>query len=331
MAGFAAASLAAWIAMQTPPGTAPAATAPPTPLPTATPAPLQTSMLIVPGSWHVESTHLRNENAAFRRLGAWASADGSEEIALDVAPSFGYGFEAISQRVAGAMSRAVGSAALRESGTVRLCRGQQGWKEIYDGSGGSGITFVFAASRWRVYVATYRFAHSGGSPEGEAAAESLCPPPDPAVHLPLPPVDPPAGWVTSAGIENAPLSPNVVDWAWTIRPHGGPEQRFIAMRFPVPKRGGLSYALSATVTRSASGRAIVLRRQPVELCRATDAVFVAMLIDSPRGPTQLESIVTIAGGHAYAAIYVRLVSAAVRPEAERALRSLCPARDSRNL
>ena len=65
-----------------------------------------------------------------------------------------------------------------------------------------------------LYFLTYEYSgYPGVSAEGEAAAESLCPPADPVVHLPPPPISVPSGWTlqdpTSFG-----LPEGTTEWVW---------------------------------------------------------------------------------------------------------------------
>lgn len=297
------------------------------PTPSASPTPtghvVQSGILAIPASWRNQNWHAHSGDDHFTRLGAWTSADGHESIVVDDTPMFDANLQRIAQSVADGMKTTSRAMVLREASTVRLCRGQQGWKQVYAASAGNGMTYVFAATRTRVYVATY-LAQSGASPEGEAAAESLCPPTDPIVHLPPAPVQAPSGWTAVSDVATGPLPAGLTYWAWI--PSGSQRaQRFVAMKFPMPPgHAGLSYGLSTMVARFTNGHATVVERNPIELCHSTDAVYVVMEYASRMGPVFLESVMTIAGKRAYAVVYTRGASDHARPEAERALRSLCP-------
>ena len=217
------------------------------------------------------------------------------------------------------------SMAVSEAGTVRLCRNQQGWKQVYAGPAGDGITYVLAATRSRAYIATYGYKGSRNSPEGEAAAESLCPPRDPIVHQPPAPIDAPP-W--PAQDSAAYFSPGAgwTTWVWDLHAGESISQRIVVGAFPMPPgRGGLSYGLTSMMSRYAKGKATVLQRSPMRLCRGLDGVYVSMLAATAHGTVALEAAMTFEKGRAYAAMYFHPAAEHPRPEAEHAIRSLCPA------
>jgi len=295
------------------------------PTPLVTPGPVAQmlhGMVTVPVSWRSENWSVHDSDPHLRRLAAWATGDGDQSIAVDVADVFGVKLRSFAQSIADGMHKSNPQFALREAGTVRLCRGQDGWKQMYAASSGGGITYVFAVTALHLYVATYSFGQS--SPEGEAAAESLCPPPDPVVHVPPPPLQAPARWTAVPEIADRSFPVGVTAWAW-IAPQAEYSQRLVALKFPLPAgHGGLSYGFSAMLAHLAKGHATVLRRSPVELCHSTDAVFVAMEYSAGTQPMLAESVMTIAGTNVYAAVYTRSASQRPRSEAELALKSLCP-------
>ncbi len=175
--------LAAFIAQAASPqpNGAPTATIAPSPTASATPsaAPLvpQPVGVSVPSAWKAQS--VKPSNAPARRIGVWVDASGDgEALTLDVSPTFGLDLKHIVEAATNEMKRQAGVTIL-SSGPFALCNGRQGWKQTYHDSSGLGMTFVFALTRSRAYVATYEYpAYPGPLASGEAAAESLCPPLD---------------------------------------------------------------------------------------------------------------------------------------------------------
>ncbi len=206
----------------------------PTPLTSPTPgsALAQSAVVAIPASWHAETITTKAE--VVRRLGKWTNGpDAGESITLDVAPNFGLDLAAIAKATSGNMRNADPKASMLTSGPIRRCQGRPGWKQTFSDAG-DGITVVYALTQSRAYFAIYKYpGYPGPSAEGEAAAESLCPPSDPIVHLPPPPISAPAGW-RSKDTSAYDTSPGPTAWAWDP-PLGQPaaEMLFVS-EFPMP-------------------------------------------------------------------------------------------------
>jgi hypothetical protein len=311
------------------PTAAPTSTATPSAVPNATPtapATRQSNVLSIPASWRAQSVKPTAE--VIRRIGEWSDGAGNgEAIALDVSPSFGMDLKKLEESAATGIRHQV-SVTMLSSAPLQLCHGRAGWKQTYRDTSGEGMTFVYALTKSRAYVVSYTYpAYPGPSPQGETAAESLCPPPDPVVSLPPPPLEPPAKWI--AEDPNAYTTPRAgwIVWMWHAPLKERVPQRLMVAEFPLPPSGGISYGFTEWITRYANGKATVLKRVPAELChRSVDGVYVAMRVIDPDGKAMLlESVMTVAGHRAYAAVYSRVNGEAARREAYDALASLCPA------
>ncbi|HET6276879.1 MAG TPA: hypothetical protein VFE16_13190 [Candidatus Cybelea sp.] len=291
--------------------------------PAAAPARTQSTTLAIPASWHALPLPAGKPAGFFKIVGIWGIGD--ESIVLNVSPSLGYDLEQITTRLMQETKGRDPSLALRESGTVRLCRGSSGLKETYQDSAGDALTYVTAVTRARVYVAAFTYSiKTGPSPEGEAAAESLCPPPDPVVHVSRPPIDAPA-WPAQNPDSYFTPAAGYEFWVWDRHPGDAMSQRIFVTTFPMRERGSLSYSFTAVVARFSKGPTTVTQRLPMVLCRATDGVYVSVTTMRSRGPLVMEGVMTAVRHVAYAAIYVHAAADSPRPDAERAIRSLCPA------
>jgi hypothetical protein len=288
----------------------------------AAPSRARSTTLAIPASWHAQPLPAGKPTAFFKIVGMWGSGD--ESIVLNVSPSLGYDLEQVSTRLMQETQRRAPSLALRESGTVRLCRGSAGLKETYQDSAGDALTYVTSVTRSRVYVAAFTYSiKTGPSPEGEAAAESLCPPRDPVVHVPRPPIDAPAWPAQDPDSYFTPI-PGYTFWVWDRHPGDAMSQRIFVTTFPMPVRGSLSYGFTSVVAHFSKGPTTVMQRLPMVLCGATDGVYVSVTTIRARGPLLMEGVMTAVRGVAYAALYVHAAADASRPDAERAIRSLCP-------
>jgi hypothetical protein len=291
--------------------------------PSATPIRPASSIVAIPPSWHVGRWTSSKPTDFYKVVGVWTTGD--ETIVLSVAPSLSMDLQQITARSIQRMSRDQPSMALRESGTVRLCRGQSGWKEVYGDSAGRGVTYVTAVTRSHMYFVTFAYsAAKGASVEGEAAAESLCPPPDRVVHLPPPPIDAPP-WPSQDPDAYFPPVPGYAYWVWDLHPGNSGSQRVYVVTFPMlPGHGGLSYGLTAMLGRISNGRATVLQRSPITICQSIDGVYVSAIAPGTRHTLAVEAVMTVEKRRAYVAMYLRTASEKPRPEAEHAIRSLCP-------
>jgi hypothetical protein len=305
----------------------PTATASATASASATPPPLRrigSAIVAIPSSWHAEKPRTFAGVAAV--LGKWNDGTpGGEWIALSVSPSTGLDARSFAGRVRDVSLRGL---SLVSSAPLPLCRGTRGWKELYRGSDGSGYTFVYAVTPTRAYIATYAYpGYPGPSAEGEAAAETLCAPTDPVVHVGPPPIEPPSGWhpETPAIFTEAGHLPTTT-WLWYPRSDGNRDQSIGVMSFPMPSRGGLSFGITYWLEGLYGGRehATVLQRSPMPLCQTLDGMYVVVRGTRVHTPTEVEAVMTLLNKVAYVATYTRALSLPKRPEAERAIRSLCP-------
>lgn len=311
------------------PSIAPAVSVPSaTPSAPAAPAtrPQESNVIAIPSTWKV--ANVKQSSDVFRRIGAWTDGSGNgEALTVDVAPSFGFDLKRFQASTSAQIKRDA-SVTMLSSGPLQLCGGRSGWKQTYRDSSGEGMTFIFTLTRARAYVAAYTYpAYPGASTTGEAAAESLCPPPDPAVRLPPPPLAAPAQWIAQDPSAYYAPRPGWTEWLWQAPVKERVPQRLVVMEFPMPPNAAVSYSFTAWISRFSQGHATVLKRLPAELChRSTDGVYVAMRVtDSKSTPLMLESVMTVVAHRAYVAVYSRAAGEPARREAYQSLASLCPA------
>ncbi len=280
----------------------------------------------IPASWPQTMSHTQSPNGLFTNLQTWSNAGGTEQLSVDVAPRFGWSLNRVTSSSLQGMNRRHPAMVLRSNGQLRLCNGTPGWRQIFNDATGDGIVYVYGITPSRLYVAQYTYSGSPGpSVDGEAAVESLCPPRDPAFRLPPAPLMAPPGWNGEDPYFLVAHAPGSTFWIWNAPPTK-PWGRLIVAKLPLPSHHmGLADVLVATIARSSPGQTTVLRRRPLVLCHSLDAMSVTLQARSGIGAQLIESLVTIAGRHAFTAIYLRPAGTAAAPEAERSLHSFCPA------
>jgi hypothetical protein len=294
------------------------------PSPAAMTAPSSTAIVTIPPSWH--SVRWSNKRSSFARvLGVWKS--GNETISLREEPSLGESLQQITESWLKRTTREFPTLTLNESGSLRLCHNRSGLKAVYSDPSGSGVTYVAATTQTRIYVVAYEYSRNGGvSAAGTAAAESLCPPPDPVVQLPPAPITAP-DWPSRNPDTYFLPEPGSTYWVWDRHPGDLLSQRIFVTTFPMPSgEHGLSYAFTRVAQHGSTGPVTVLERSPIRLCGTLDGVFVSLAGSGTHGKMAEEAVITSVRRRAYAAIYVRGASQAARPDAEAAIRSLCPTR-----
>jgi hypothetical protein len=265
-------------------------------------------------------------------VGAWMSgSESGETLVLFGTPRNGVSLDVIVKRMQARIEGSIPGAALKNSTAQTFCRGTHGWKLAYSDSSGNGETIMIALTRARAYFLSYQYpGYPGVSAEGEAAAESLCPPADPVVHMPPPPVSVPSGWTlqdpTSFG-----LPEGTTDWVW-VPPVGTAE----GLEVNAVPRSALytlgPYASLITILESYDRTRLqkafmalrVVSSEPMRICGKFDGSYRRLVMPAKNGQVQLEWIVAVTDSATYNAIYWRYTSTAADPRAERAIRSLCP-------
>ena len=265
-------------------------------------------------------------------IGAWMSgSESGETLVLFGTPRNGVSLDAIVKRAQARIAHEVPGAALKSSTAQTFCRGARGWKLAYSDSSGNGETFIIALTRSRAYFLTYQYpGYPGVSAEGEAAAESLCPPADLVVHMPPPPISPPSDWAlqdpTSFG-----LPEGTTEWVW-LPPVGmsqGLEVNAVprSALYTLGPYGSLISILGSydrTRLQKAFMALRVVSSEATRICGKFDGSYRRLVMAAKNGQVELEWIAAVTPSERYNAIYWHYATAAVDPRAERAIRSLCP-------
>jgi len=267
-------------------------------------------------------------------IGAWMSgSESGETLVLFGTPRNGVSLDAIVKRAQARIVHTVPGAALKGSSAQTFCRGTHGWKLAYSDSSGNGETFMIALTGARAYFLTYQYpGYPGVSAEGEAAAESLCPPADPVVHMPLPPISVPSGWKlqdpTSFG-----LPEGTTEWVWL--PPVGTSQGLEVNAVPrsalytLGPYGSLISILESydrTRLQKAFMALRVVSNEPTRICGKFDGSYRRLVMAAKNGQVELEWVAAVTPSARYNAIYWHFATTAADPRAERAIRSLCPSR-----
>jgi hypothetical protein len=265
-------------------------------------------------------------------IGAWMSgSESGETLVLFGAPRNGASLGAIVERTQARIAHNVPGATLKSSTAQTFCRDMHGWKLAYSDSSGNGNTIMIALTRAHAYFLSYQYpGYPGVSGEGEAAAESLCPPADPAVHMPLPPVSVPSGWrlqdPTSFG-----LPEGTTEWVW-LPPVGttqGLEVNAVprSALYTLGPYGSLMSILGSydrTRLQQAFMSLRVVSNEPMKICGKFDGSYRRLVMTTKNGEVALEWIAAVTDSARYNAIYWHYATTAADPHAERAIRSLCP-------
>ena len=265
-------------------------------------------------------------------IGAWMSgSESGETLVLFGAPRNGVSLDAIVKRTQARIAHTIPGAALKGSSAQTFCRGTHGWKLAYSDSSGNGETFMIALTGARAYLLTYQYpGYPGVSAEGEAAAESLCPPADPVVHMPPPPISVPSDWTlqdpTSFG-----LPEGTTEWVWL--PPVGTSQGLEVNAVPrsalysLGAYGSLISILESydrTRLQKAFMALRVVSSEPTRICGKFDGSYRRLVMAAKNGQVELEWIAAVTPSAKYNAIYWHYATTAADPRAERAIRSLCP-------
>ena len=318
---------------------APTASASATPAVSSSPSPAAKPRLVrmasgaiaIPATWQAAPDTI---TAVARQgiIGAWMSgSDSGETLVLFDIPRNALSLNAVVERMQARIARSVPGAALKSSSAQTFCGGMHGSKLVYSDSSGNGTTIMIALTRARAYYLTYQYpGYPGASVEGEAAAESLCPPPDPVVHLPPPPVSVPSGWTlqdpTSFG-----LPEGTTEWVW--QPPVGATQGLEVNAVPRSAIYSLGpYAslilISNSYDRSRVRDALmsmrVVSNEPMRICGKYDGSYRRLVMPAKNGQVDLEWIAAVTDSARYNAIYWHYATTAPDADAERAIRSLCP-------
>ena len=310
------------------------------PLPSASPSPTAKPTLVriasgavaIPTTWQAAPDTITAQ-ARQGVIGAWMGGSASgETIVLFTIPRNGMSLDTIVKRMQARMTQTAPGATLKSSTAHAFCRGAPGRKLVYSDTTGNGDVVTIALSRARAYFLAYQYpGYPGVSPEGEAAAESLCPPADPVVHLPPPPISaPPPGWVlqdpTSFG-----LPEGTTEWVWL--PPSGATQGLEVNAVP---RGALyrfgPYASMILIFHSydrvSLQKAFMALRlvsgEPMSICKRFDGSDRRLAVMAKGGRVAMEWISAVTPSMTYNAIYWHYATTAADPVAEQAIHSLCP-------
>jgi hypothetical protein len=333
---IAAAALSVLLAQASPqPTTSPSAT--PTvsssPSPTSKPTLLRiaSGVIAIPTNWQAAPDTI-TAVAQQGIIGSWMSGSGSgETLVLFGTPRHGVSLDAIVKRTQARIAHSATGAALKNSTAQTFCRGTHGWKLTYSDSSGNGETFMIALTRARAYFLSYQYpGYPGVSAEGEGAAESLCPPADPVVHLPPPPISIPSGWTlqdpTSFG-----LPEGTTEWVWL--PPAGTTQGLEVNAVPrsalytLGPYGSLMSILESydrTRLEKAFMALRIVSNEPMRICGKFDGSYRRLVMAAKNGEVALEWIATVTQSARYNAIYWHYTTTAADARAEQAIRSLCP-------
>jgi hypothetical protein len=283
----------------------------------ASPSPAPSPLVAIPPSWRSEPAPKMHGRPA---LGYWTNGvSNGESITVARAPGFNPDLHALERSQGIALHRVSPGLTLASSRSLRLCRGTAGWETTYSDSEGGGVTIVYAVTAAYEYALAYRYpGYPGQSAEGKAAAESLCAPADPVFHLGIPPIAAPSGW-TRQDRERT--------WTWFAAPNDRTAQTLEAGVFPHPKGLVLSSGFIGAMAMRYE-RVHVLQRAPIVLCNGHDGVYVILHAAAKTGPVGIESVIFATKSNVYFAAYSYELSRGARPDAERAIKSLCPERTS---
>lgn len=183
----------------------------------------------------------------------------------------------------------------------------------------------------RAYILLYQYpGYPGVSPDGEAAAESLCPPADPVVHMPSPPVSVPPGWTlqdpTSFG-----LPEGTTEWVW-LPPVGATQGLEVnsvprAALYSLGPYGSMILILHSYDRESLQKAFMALRlvsSEPMRICKRFDGSYRRLVMMARNGRVALDWVSAVTDSTRYSAIYWHYTTTAADPRAEQAIRSLCP-------
>lgn len=288
-------------------------------------------VLAIPTTWQAAPDTI---SAVAQRgvIGAWMSGSGSgETLELFDSPRNGASLDTIVKRTQANIVHDEPSAQLKSSNAQVFCRGRRGSKLVYSSSSGNGETVMIALTRVRAYFLVYQYpGYPGVSAEGEAAAESLCPPADPVVHMPPPPVSVPSGWTlqdpTSFG-----LPEGTTEWVW-LPPVGTTQGLEVntsprAALYNLGAYGSLILILhnyDRTRLQEAFMALRVLSSEPMRVCGKFDGSYRRLVMAAKNGQVALEWVIAVTDSARYNAIYWHYATTAADPRAEQAIRSLCP-------
>lgn len=265
-------------------------------------------------------------------IGAWMSGSGSgETLVLFGTARKGVNLDGIVKKMQARIARSAPGAALKSSTAQIFCGGTHGWKLVYSDTSGNGETVMIALTRARAYFLSYQYpGYPGVSAEGEAAAESLCPPADPVVHLPPPPVSVPSGWTlqdpTSFG-----LPEGTTEWVWLppvgtsqgLEVNAVPRSALYTLG-PYASLMSILDSYDRTQMQKAFMALRVVSSEPMKICGKFDGSYRRLVMAAKNGEVALEWIAAVTDSAKYNAIYWHYATTAADPRAERAIHSLCP-------